>query len=290
MDVLRRKMGAEPATGGVGVGAERAWRLALARAARDAAGVALEVTEMRDLRLSLAELVEMPAERALLALLDTGGEGLGLVAMEPAVLAGLVAMLTTGRVAVDAVARRPTRTDAAMVAPMLDAALAGLSDALAGQDEAGWAEGWRYASFLDEPRPLALLLEDVTYRVLRADVSLMRGAATGAILLALPATARARAVTVPSPDDGAFQAAFARQVEGVAALMGAELVRLTLPLSRIMALQVGEELPLAEATVARLVLRGVDGRALAEGRLGQMRGMRAIRLTLPVEEELRLTG
>ena len=72
--------------------------------------------------------------------------------------------------------------------------------------------------------------------------------------------------------------------------MEAELSRLSLPLARLMALEVGEVLPLGEATVARLVLRGVDGRALAEGRLGQMRGMRAVWLTLAAEEELRLAG
>ncbi len=293
MDVLRRKMGAErSAQGGqaAALGAERAWRLALARAARDEVGVPLEVAEMRDMRVSLAELVEMPAERSLLAVLDTGHEGLGLLAMEPAVLAGLVAMLTTGRVAADAGERRPTRTDAAMVAPMLDAALAGLAEALAGQEEADWATGWHYASFLEEARPLALLLEDTGFRVLRAEVSLMRGAVTGAVLLALPATARVRVAEAAPFDDAAFRAAFARQVEAVAALMEAELVRLTLPLSRVMGLQVGEVLPLGEATLARLVLRGRDGRPLAEGRLGQMRGMRAVRLALPVEEDLRLAG
>ena len=292
MDVLRRKMGAErgdraaPA-GGAAIGA---WRLALARAARDEVGVALDVSALRDMPASLSELVEMPEERSLLAVLDTGGEGLGLIAVAPAVLAGVVAMLTTGRVVAEGEARRPTRTDAAMVAPMLDSALAGMAETLAGQEEGAWAGGWRYASFLEEPRPLALLLDDTDYRVLRAEVSLGRGAAAGVILLALPAAARARAVPVSLPDEGAFREAFARQVEGASCRMEAELVRLSLPLSRVLALEVGAVLPLGEATVGRLVLRGVDGRAVAEGKLGQMRGMRAVRLALPVEEELRLAG
>lgn len=305
MDILRRKMGQVPVgsgsdgSGSGGAGADRAWRLALARAARDHIGLALEVTGLRDTRVSLAELIEMPAERSLLAVLDASAEGLGLVAVEPALLAGMVAMLTTGRIGGDAgAARRPTRTDAAMVAPMIDAALAGLHEALAGQDEAPWAEGWRYASYLEEARPLALLLEDTGYRVLRAEVGLMRGAVSGAssgavsgaILLALPAAARARAVAAPSIDEGAFQAAFARQVEAVATRMEAELARLVLPLSRAIGLQVGEVLPLGEASVGRLFLRGIDGQVLAEGKLGQMRGMRAVRLALAEDEALRLAG
>ncbi|MBC2835202.1 flagellar motor switch protein FliM [Paragemmobacter straminiformis] len=292
MEILRRKMGGAGVAAG-GPGAERAWRLALARAARDHLGLALDVSALRDERVSLGELIEMPAERSLLAVLDAAAEGLGLVAVDPALLAAMVAMLTTGRVVADAQApRRPTRTDAAMLAPMVDAALAGLFDALAGQDDAAWAEGWRYASFLEEPRPLALLLEDTTYRVLRAEVGLMQGAVTGTILLALPAGQRARPVAAPVVDEGAFRAAFARQVEGVACRMEAELVRLTLPLSRALGLQVGEVLPLGEATVGRLVLRGIDGQVLAEGKLGQMRGMRAVRLALAVAEDeaLRLAG
>lgn len=295
MDVLRRKMG----QGGGGsddgvIGADRAWRLALARAARDEIGLALDVTGLRDGRASLAELVEMPAERSLIAVLDAaGGDGLGLVALDPAVLAGLVGMLATGRVAPSDAPRRPTRTDAAMVAPMLDAALAGLAVELHGQETADWAEGWRYASFLDEARPLALLLEDAEYRVLRADVSLMRGAAMGEVLLALPVAARSRPAVVP-PDavvagqEEAFRAAFVRQVGAVACRIEAELVRCQMPLSRVMALGVGDVLPLGDATVARLSLRGIDGQVLAEGKLGQMRGQRAVRLSQP--HELRLTG
>ncbi|AWB48778.1 flagellar switch protein FliM [Gemmobacter aquarius] len=295
MDVLRRKMGqVGGACGGEGViGADRAWRLALARAARDEIGLALDVTGLRDGRASLAELVEMPAERSLIAVLDAaGGDALGLVALDPAVLAGLVGMLATGRISAGDGPRRPTRTDAAMVAPMLDGALAGLAVELHGQEAAPWAEGWRYASFLDEARPLALLLDETEYRVLRAEVSLMRGAATGEVLLALPA-ARSRPAVVQQAEIAAgqaeaFHAAFVRQVEAVACRIEAELARCQMPLARVMALGVGDVLPLGDATVSRLSLRGIDGQVVAEGKLGQMRGQRAVRLAQP--QELRLAG
>lgn len=299
MDVLRRKMGQGGGASGVeGVmGADRAWRLALARAARDEIGLALDVTGLRDGRASLAELVEMPPERSLIAVLDAAGsDALGLVALDPAVLAGLVGMLATGRVTAGADGpRRPTRTDAAMVAPMLDAALAGLATELHGHEAADWAEGWRYASFLDEARPLALLLDDAEYRVLRAEVSLMRGEASGEVLLALPAAARVRPVLVATDhamaeQAEAFRIAFARQIEAVACRIEAELTRCHLPLARVMALGVGDVVPLGEATVARLALRGVDGHMLAEGKLGQMRGQRAVRLTQTPEADLRLVG
>lgn len=294
MDALRRKMGlAEAASRGPG--ADAAWRLALARAARDQMALALDVVALRDDKVSLAELIDMPADRSLLAVLDdAGGEALGFMAIDPALLSGMTGMLTTGRITPDAdTPRRPTRTDAAMVAPLIDAALTALHDALDGHDDAAWAAGWRYASFLDEARPLALLLEDVPFRLLRADVALQRGAAQGQVLLALPLGARARrpAPPEPAPDDGdlaAFQTAFARQVEAVPCRIEAELTRLRLPLARALALSPDDILPLGDASVGRLVLKGVDGRTLAEGKLGQMRGQRAVRLVLPPQGDLPL--
>ena len=49
---------------------------------------------------------------------------------------------------------------------MVDAALEGLEIALAEEADLIWADGFRYASFLDDPRPLGLLLEDIAYRCL----------------------------------------------------------------------------------------------------------------------------
>ena len=64
-----------------------------------------------------AEVVDLPVALSLVAVLDCpGGDGLGLFAIEPALLSGLIAMLTTGRVASDGGSpRRPTRTDALRV-------------------------------------------------------------------------------------------------------------------------------------------------------------------------------
>lgn len=299
MEVLRRKLAraeAGAASDRAGEqGLERAWRLALARAVRDQMALALDVVTVRDERVSLAELVEVLPERALLAVLDTAGdEALGVFALEPAILAGLTGMLTTGRLpAGQPVVRRPTRTDAAMVAPLVDQALDALAEALRGQDDAPWADGWRYASFVDEARPLALMLEDTGYRLLRAEVSFPQGGLTGQVLLAMPFAARAGIAPAKGEveaRDAAFRASFARQVEGVVCRIEAELSRCTLPLARVMGFQVGDTLALGDATIARLVLRGVDGAHLAEGRLGQMRGQRAVRLNPAADEIPRLAG
>jgi flagellar motor switch protein FliM len=289
MAVLRRKLAAgladAQAVQAAGPGLDRAWRLALARAARDGMALPLEVQALRQERVSLAELVELLPERALLAVLDEGGgEGLGLMALAPDVAAAKIEMLTMGRVTpTPAAPRRPTRTDAAMIAPMIDAALAGLELALAGDADLGWAAGYRYASFMEEPRPLGLLLEDVTYRLIRAEVALARGAKAGAVLLALPEVRRlpGRPKAVPADGGARFTADLAAQVAAAEVRLEAVLTRISLPLSRVMALGQGEVLVLPLATLDGLRLEAAGGTAVAQGKLGQSRGMRAVRLLPP---------
>ena len=284
-NIIRRKVAAvraEMVDGGPG--ADRAWRIALARAARDGLHVALEVTGLRLDRRSLGEVMEMPPDRALIAVLEGPGDALGAIVLSPAVLTGMIEAQTIGRVkAGDVVARKPTRTDAAMVAGVIDAALAGLEEALAEEADLVWAGGFRYASFLDDPRPLGLILEDAPFKVLRAEISLAGGLRTGEIVLALPAAGRGiRPVEKPGDlveDHGpAFTQGLAERVVGSLSRLDGVLARLTLPLTEVMGLVEGSVLVMPQAGLDRISLEGLDGRRVAEGRLGQNRGMRAVRL------------
>ena len=283
--IIRRKVAAaraESAEGGPG--ADRSWRLALARAARDHLKLALEVQTLVLDRRSLGEVTELPPERALIAVLEGPGVALGVIVLSPQIMAGFIEAQTTGRVkAADAPLRKPTRTDAAMVVALIDAALTGLEHALAEEADLVWAGGFRYASFLDDPRPLGLLLEDEVYKVLHAGVSLAGGLRCGEILLALPAEGRGvRPAGKPldlAQDHGpVFMQALAERVQGAQCRLEGVLARLTLPLAEVLTLVGGALLPLPQAALERISLEGLDGRRMAEGRLGQNRGMRAVRL------------
>lgn len=292
--VLRRKaarVGPRDAVGGPG--ADRSWRVVLARAARDAMALGIEVTQLDQSRVSLAELLDMPTDHALIAVLEGPKDGLGLMAISAPLLAAMTEMQTIGRVAgLLPTSRKPTRTDAAMTAGFIDMALCGLEAALADEADLVWAGGFRYASFLEDPRPLGLLLEDFSYRALVADVSIEGGARLGQILLALPADGRGqrpRLALPVSPDVAvghAFAADLAAQVEGVNCVLHAVIHRLKCPLSMVLGMQVGDVLALPVATVDRVTFEGLDGLRLSDGRLGQNKGMRAIRLTPPAQQPL----
>lgn len=283
--VLRRKLAAArvPAADGV-PGADRAWRLALARAARDAVKLALDVTALTMDRGGLSDVLERVPERALIAVLQGPAETLGVLLMSPEVMASVVEIQTIGKVNRGAPpVRKPTRTDAAMAAGLIDAALEGLEVALEDEADLDWAGGYRYGSHLDDARPLGLLLDDREYRVMTAQVSLGLGQRTGTVILALPAAGqRAKVPEADQPDPEAMRHAFSEalseRVAGAACTMVATLARLSLPLAEITALSEGVVLPLRQASIERIRLEGLDGRILGEGRLGQNRGMRAVRL------------
>lgn len=283
--VIRRKLAAQVVPAVMG-GADKAWPLALARAARDAMALRLEVTQFSIQRRSLTEILELPPERALIAVLEGPGEALGVLVVAPAVLSGLIEAQTMGKVTANpAPPRKPTRTDAAMIVGVFDLALLGLESALVAEDDLIWAGGFRYASFLDDPRPLGLLLEDVTYRVLHAEVSLGDGMKAGSVVLALPAAGRGRRPARPgvaASEAGAglvFAAALGEQVMTANCQLEAVLYRMTIPLSAVIRLKTDDVVPLPMAALDQIGLEGLGGRRLAAGKLGQNRGMRAVRLT-----------
>lgn len=289
-DVIRRKLGAARAEAAVraGEGApgpDKAWRLALSRAARDRVKLALDVPRMALDRMSLAEILELAPERGLIAVLEGPLQALGVILLGPDVLAGMIEAQTTGIVTKAAAPdRRPTRTDAAMAAGMIDGALEEFERAVAGMEGAEWAQGFRYASFLEDIRPLGLLLDDIPYRLLRAEVSLAFGAKTGSIFMALPADPRSQG---SGQDEDAratveaqvFAQAMAGQVMASACTLDGVLARVSLTLAQVMGFEMGQVLPLGGASVDRISLEGRDGRKLWEGKLGQNRGLCAVRLT-----------
>jgi len=285
--IIRRKLvGAARAAAAPESGAERALPLALARAARDGFGLVLECPAVRSHRYSLAELLELPPERGLILLLEGPRAAMGAMILSPDLLAGLIEAQTLGRVSAQPVLpRKPTRTDAAMVADWADQVLLGLEEGLLAEEDLVWTDGFRYASYLDEARPLALLLEDTAYKVLvlRCDLG---GVRQGDLILALPAEGhgrrphRAPPQPGPEPAQGAdFQAALVAGVMEAEVVVQGVLTRITLPLSALLALAPGAVLHLPQAALDRIELAGLDGRCRGLARLGQARGQRALRLS-----------
>ncbi|HQY43383.1 MAG TPA: FliM/FliN family flagellar motor switch protein [Paracoccaceae bacterium] len=238
-----------------------------------------------------AEIADTIPDQALISLLDGPGGTTGVLVMEGGCLSALIEMMTVGEVRPTAAApRRPTRTDAAMIAGLIDGVLGGFDHLVGGDPASVWAGGFRYASHLADARPLALLLEDPAFRVLTLDLRFGDSGRQGKVSLILPARGRGTITrpletadeTASPPADDTSGADFAevlgRTVRGVEAELHAVLARIALPLSDLLALERGQSLTLPSDALHQIQIEGADGRLLGLASLGQGGGQRALRL------------
>lgn len=231
---------------------------------------------------SLAELVELTEPGMFLALLEGPGDGMGMVWLCPVALAALVEAQTTGQVrAVTGPAgapRLPTRTDAALLAPMVDMFLHHIGGRCAELPEAGLVTGYQYGSFLDDRRPIGVVLEDEEYELFSMRIALAQGAISGTWTLVVPCPSKAvPAARTEDADD--WTQRLSQTVERSPVSLNAVLCRFKLSLHEALGLTEGDVLRIPESALEALELSAQGGAQVAEGRLGQARGFRAVRLT-----------
>ncbi|MGO4916573.1 FliM/FliN family flagellar motor switch protein [Pseudogemmobacter sp. W21_MBD1_M6] len=279
--VLWRKAHAgQPVAGASPMTVVKALRLAVSKAADKVLGLALAVTSVTEEMAALDPLLAALDGDALLAVLEGPDGALGLVMIEAQALAALVEVQTLGRVTpAPAPPRRPTRTDAAMIEPVINRMVVDFGLALAEDPAAVWAGGFTYGVYVDQLRTLGLILDDVPHRVFRLSVDLGGGAKQGEILLALPRDPKQVQAAVPAddPHEG-WTAALHSTVLGTEVQMTAVLHRLTLPLATVTEWAVGDMVTLPASALVNLRLEGADGMTHGRAKLGQSAGFRALRI------------
>lgn len=256
----------------------KALRLSVARAADDlwdlavaASGIALTEEPQDDVIGSLPE-------DGLLLLLE-GPEGLiGAAHLPFPVVSGLIEAQTLGRINPKTpAARKATRTDAAMVAPLIDGVMERFDALLAEAGGSPWVPGFRYGTMMDSPRMLSLALKASDFHVIRfaLDLAALRD---GEALLMLP-------VAAPVPDapsgDAGRAGALQAQVMQAPTELRAVLHRVKMPLSGVSALKVGMMLEIPRDALAQTEIEVSSGTVIGTVRLGQVNGMRAIRMGMP---------
>ena len=225
---------------------------------------------------------------------------LGVLAFDPGLSDALVEAQTIGRV--DGPARpprRPTRIDAALAQPFAAALLEQAVRQLPTPCEEPRPGALRAGSFVAGPVSLPLIL--TAPRFVRLDLALQLGfgARTGTLTLILPA-GEAPAAAGPAEAQQGPAAEWDRLMREAAMAspvrLEAVLPPMRLPLSRLMALRVGDLVPLEPGALAEVTLHGgssgvtIGGRrrlprgAALKARLGQLNGLRAVKIAaLPGE-------
>lgn len=282
-------------------------RLALGRALRACGNLPINVGDMTEGQMPLCELLEQLENGMFLAILESDTAGPGLVLLAGDMATAAVDYQTLARIppVTDATRRKPTRTDAALVAPVVDLTLAEL-DSIA-DPASGWGRGYRFASFMEDPRPINLILDDCDYTILQADLSTfalpasLSGAAdgsqdpedpsrSGVFLLALPvapapdpfeaptpAPSESAGEEAPAPHD--LPAAVRTAMQAYPVLLNAILARIPMALGDATQLRPGDMLEVPLCALEQVQVEGVDGSPVATARLGQAHGNRAIRIT-----------
>jgi flagellar motor switch protein FliM len=261
---------------------EGALRVAFGRMAADCPGLDGMVKSIEIQELGLAEMIDLAETGMFLAVLEGRQDRMGLAMLCPSLLSGVIEAQATGRVeATPPPRRRPTRTDAALVARMIDAFLRLLENRSAELPQAERVSGYVYGSFLDDPRPLGLMLEDGLFLMLHLTVSLGTGAREGTWRLFLPMAEPVRAQ--PEADAAAamrdWDARLEAAVRNSPVHLEAILCKLQLSLTEALRLRPGDILRLPDTALESLALESITHQPIGIGRLGQARGQRAVRLT-----------
>ncbi|MGR3344879.1 MAG: FliM/FliN family flagellar motor switch protein, partial [Paracoccaceae bacterium] len=202
----------------------------------------------------------------------------GLALLNAQAMAAVIEQMTTGRVVPSqADLRTATRTDAVIVATILDRILEIFDEGLAQVTDAPPVAGYRQSVSLEDGRAITMALEDMPYRLYRLALDFGRGAKTGELSLIFPDDPSGRGANASSVQ-ARWRANWRNAVMQSEVLVEAVLHRFTIPLDELGNLEVGTFVPIPLECVSRVSLEGSDRRSVATGKLGQCNGHRAVRV------------
>ena len=259
----------------------KALRLSIARAAEDlwelaVAASGIELSEDR-----LEALIDAMPDEGMILLLDGPDGVIGAAHLPFPIVAGLIEAQTIGQLAKTTPdARAVTRTDAAMVAPLIDGMMERFDALLDEGGIAPWARGYRFGTMMDSARMLSLALKAAEFHVIRftLDLAAMR---EGEAMLMLPKVEHPTGGGIEAAGGGSAAASLEGQVLQAPTELRAVLHRLSMPLSAISSLAVGEVLSIPKEALAKTEIEVGTETVIGTTKLGQMNGMRALRMQLP---------
>ncbi len=254
----------------------RALRLAFARAAGDRLQLPMVVIGARQSHRTPDLLADQLGEDWLLLQFVDGDGMSAAICMDLGAVSAIVQVQTIGEVMADEPAPRTfTHTDGAMVAPLVEDALARAVDLVEAPVDQSSLSGLEFSTRLADLRTLSLAMVEDAYRVFDLTVELGGGLRQGQISVFLPDRVAEDADENTQEDTGP-------NLEQASGVLRAELntviCRMSLPLASLSHLKTGDVLPLTGARLDRAEVLTIDRNRAAIGRLGQCGGMRAVRL------------
>lgn len=252
----------------------KALRRSLARAAADLCELPLGVIAARQANATPEDIAGHLSDRDLLIVLDGPMGRMGAASLDAALVTALIQQQTMGQVlGLGSEGRNYTPTDAAMMAEFLERTFEKVTSLLEGEGDRKTFAGYRFGAQIEDVRNLALGLEGEDYRVIRVTVDLAGGMMQGELVLVLPEP-KGEADT----GDSVVGRSLGANMNSMRAELSAVLCKVRVPLRKFAALKIGDCIPLDHAFLYETDLLAINGQVVAQGRLGQMNGARAVRL------------
>ncbi len=255
----------------------RALRLGLARASGESMGLALSVIGAKQAVRAQEDIADRLNEGWLMLLFTSDQGGLAAACLDPGCVSAIVQQQTIAMVTSDPPPERAfTDTDAAMVAPLIEDMLSRALKLVESPAEMASLSGYEFTSRAEGRRALNLALVDEVYRMFDLTVELAGGPRQGEVSILLPERPLSDQEQVADITQSEVKLDQASGV--IRAELNTVICRLSLPLTALSELSVGDVLPLQGARVDRVEVLSIDRARTAIGRLGQCGGMRAVRI------------
>lgn len=267
----------------------KALRLTLAKVADDLFDMAMAVIGLRSETRSGDALAEVFAADALLLLMEGPHRQRGGVVLDAALVGALLQQQTMNKVlpVLEGDSRPMTDTDAAMCAPFIDALIHRAAALPEIEGDRRLIGGYTFGARTETPRLLLMALTAQQYEVIEITVDIDGGTRQGMLTLCLP---HPEVAQVPNTSDEGNDDKNAtpsksepkKLTQTVLALrvdLNIALTRFRIPLRRLGAMKVGDQIDLGRCAFDQARVLTMGGKALGLGTLGRVNSMRALRLT-----------
>ena len=275
--VLERKAQAQRQALGVGtISISRALGRSLSIAADALWALGLASRVFKDEILGMDRALNRVSEDQLLVILEKDGSPCALASFDRALVTGLIEVQTLGKITRMPLDDRPyTQTDAAMMAPLVDAALPRFASMLAGQPDLVHVHGYGFGALVDDIQTAGLVLDAQAFHTISLELSLAQDTRAGRAVFLFPQHDIAKGKDAAGAGNKGKHEAVMKLVP---ARMQAVLTRIHVPLSKAQALKPGDVLDISSEAINAVTLVVEGGHVAAKGKLGQMNGLRAVRI------------
>ena len=263
----------------------KALRLSTAKVAEELHDLPLATLQISMSEVENADLPDTFTDGAMLLLLDGPRRQAGLALVDAGLAGALVQQQTTGTVReTDGTERRLTRTDAALVAPLLDGLIERVTQVVERDEDAEIFRGFQFGAMVEDARLAHMALEAHAYHKIAMTLDVAKGACQSALTLLLPIFDADEVLPDPSETEQASASSKKAMVNAVLQLeadIDMVLCRMRLPLGTLETLEAGYIIQLPPNSFPDVTLTDINKRAIGKGVVGQIEGQRAVQVSRP---------